>query len=526
MADQVVHKCDFIEITTDGDNYYIQSFKAGFSLDQFNKIISQHPQIKITSFTTVKSAIVFAPKQKEKFGEKREKVVIEVSADGMRAFLTLHVTPDELTTTKRNVLKVLINEKLKQEGVVYGIKEDVLLGVLENEKKMIIAEGKQPENGTDCIIKMYEIKEAKPIVHADGSVDHYELNLINRVDKGEWLGERIDATPGNPGKTVMGAEVPPVPGKNISLTYDKNSVYEEVEGNKTVLYSKNSGAVNYKDGRISVSNHLEIDGDVDFSTGNIDFDGCVTIKGTIDDNFMVTADGDIEVLGDLGIGSIRGLESRKGSIYIKGGISSKHMVMIKAAKNVFAKYASNVGISAGGLIHIGFYCINCDISAREILIESSKGQIWGGTIIAEARISASTIGSPSEKRTLLCVKGIDKEIIKRQIEEVNSQLSSRKTDMEQYKNELSSLGSKSGNSREADLIRENIAKTNHEIKSLEEQKKSMGSLLKIHGDGEIVAQRRIFPNCSIEIKGCIKEIHQAENAVTYYVSENELKESR
>lgn len=525
MAEQVLHKCDFIEVTTDGDNYYIQSFKQGFSLDQFNKIVGQHPQIRVTSFTTIKSAIVFAPRPKEKFGERKEKITVEISPDGMKAFITLCVSQEELSHSKRESLKREILVKLNQEGIVYGIKNEVLLNMLENDKKILVAEGEMPENGKDCIIKMYEVKEAKPLIHADGSVDHYELNLINRVNKDEWLGERIDATPGKPGKNVKGMEIQPIPGKNLPLEYDKNSVYEVKEGNKTILYSKFIGAVDFKNGILGVSNHLEIDGNVDFSTGNIDFEGCVTIKGTIDDNFMVTADGDIEILGDLGIGSIRGLESRKGSIYIKGGISSKNKVTIRAAKNVFAKYVTNASVVAGQMVHVGYYCINADINAAEVLVDSSKGQIIGGTVYADARVVANTIGSPSEKRTLINVRGINKEKIKQRLEEINKILGSKKADQAQLKNDLNNASGKQANPRDVDALREKVAQITDEIKELEEEKKTLGGYLKMRGDGEIVIQKKIYPNCFIEIKSCSKEIHEAQNGITYYESENELKEA-
>ncbi len=525
MAEQVLYKCDFIEVTTDGDNFYIESFKQGFSLDQFNKIVGQHPQIRVTSFTTIKSAVVFAPRPKEKFGERKDRISVEISPDCMKAFITLCVSQEELSHSKRENLKSEILVKLKQEGIVYGIKNEALLNMLKNDKKILIAEGQMPENGKDCMKKMYEVKEAKPIIHADGSVDHYELSLINRVNKDEWLGERIDATSGKMGKNVKGMEVQPIPGKSFPLEYDKNSVYEVKEGNKTVLYSKYTGAVDLKNDIVGVSNHLEIDGNVDFSTGNIDFEGCVTIKGTIDDNFMVTADGDIEILGDLGIGSIRGLESRKGSIYIKGGMSSKNKVTIRAAKNVFAKYITNASVVAGQMVHVGYYCINADINAAEVLVDSSKGQIIGGIICADARVVANTIGSPSEKRTLINVRGINKEKIKQRVEEINRSLDAKKADQAQLKNDLNNASGKQANPREADAVREKVAEITAEIKELEEEKKKLGGYFKIRGEGEIIIQKKIYPNCFIEIKRCYKEIHEAQNSITYYESENELKEA-
>jgi len=97
----------------------------------------------------------------------------------------------------------------------------------------------------------------------------------------------------------------------------------------TYLYALKSGAVHYEGDRISVSNHLEIDGDVDFKTGNINFDGFVTIKGTVADGFSVVAVKDVEILGTIGIGSVKEVVSKEGSIYIKGGIAGKNKAVIR-----------------------------------------------------------------------------------------------------------------------------------------------------------------------------------------------------
>ena len=58
---------------------------------------------------------------------------------------------------------------------------------------------------------------------SDNNVDHYELNLINRVKAGDWLGERIDPKPGKDGKSVRGETVPHKTGRVLPILYDKNS---------------------------------------------------------------------------------------------------------------------------------------------------------------------------------------------------------------------------------------------------------------------------------------------------------------
>jgi len=66
----------------------------------------------------------------------------------------------------------------------------------------------------------------------------------------------------------------------------------------------------------------------------------VTIKGTVADGFSVVAVKDVEILGTIGIGSVKEVVSKEGSIYIKGGIAGKNKAVIKAKKDVYTKYIS------------------------------------------------------------------------------------------------------------------------------------------------------------------------------------------
>ena len=69
------------------------------------------------------------------------------------------------------------------------------------------------------------------------------MNFIDEVEKDDWLGEKIPPTEGIPGKTVTGEMVPPKPGKDKKLLYDRKTVYESEEDGKIVLRAKHHGVV-------------------------------------------------------------------------------------------------------------------------------------------------------------------------------------------------------------------------------------------------------------------------------------------
>lgn len=528
MGEKIVYSDEYVEIVERDDGYYIQSFKKGMSLDQFNKLISDHPEIKITSIMSVRNALVNAPRPPALFAEAMERVEVELSKDELKAYVTLHVSDDELNGSKRADLFKEVMRKLKNCGICFGIKKDVLLSGLVNNKKILVAEGIAPVNGKDSEIRLYELKEAKPETKEDGNVNHYELNLINRVSEGDWLGERTDPTDGQAGKTVKGSILLPVKGKELPLLYDRNTIREEYRDGKTTLYARINGAVNYDGDRISVSNHLEIMGDVDFKTGNINFDGFLTVKGTVEDGFSVTATRDIEILSDYGVGGVKDITSKDGSIYIKGGIAGNNKAVIYSKKNIYTKFVSDAKIVCDGSVHIGFYCLNSNIKAREVILDSAKGQIIGGNIETEIRVVASIIGSASEKRTIISVSGFDRQAMKQKLDMITAESEKLKVELAKAKLEVSVYRSGRGLSKyqmaEYEKIRERYFSLRERLRLIEEERKTLSGFLRTRGEGEIAVMKKIYPNTQLILRKTIKEITRPVISTSFCIVDGEIKE--
>ncbi len=524
MESTVVYSSPFIEITKRVDGYYLQSFKKGLNVDEFNKIVGANPEIQINNFSVIKEALVFAPQPARKFAMSKERVSVDVSGDGLKAFITLNVSAEELDGP--GIIKEIV-VKLNEKGVIYGIKKEALLNLCTS-KPILIAEGTLPENGADSKNTYYQLKEVKPEVKEDGNVDHYELNLINMVQKGDWLGEKIHATSGKEGKTVKGTPLKPLPGKNYPLLYDKKTVTEVVEGNKTTLYALRTGAVFFQGESVGVSNHLEIKENIGVKTGNVDFDGYLTVKGTIEDNYSVNSTKDIEILGEYGVGSVREITSSEGSIYIKGGIAGKGKTIIKCKKNLYLKYVADADIICDGSVHVGFYCLNSNITAKEVILDSMKGQIMGGIINAEIRVTSAVVGSPSEKRTLVCVSGFNRNEYKFTLDELSEKIEILKLEVAKFKQQLAIFANlyDGGQVRkdQFDSINEKYNALKATLSEVEEKKKNMVNYLKAKGEGEISILKKVFPNTLLEIKKMQREIQNPVLRVTYYYHEGTIKE--
>ncbi|NLL04922.1 MAG: DUF342 domain-containing protein [Clostridiaceae bacterium] len=528
IKDETIYSSEYIKIIRRGSDFYIESYKKGMSVAQFNDFISRYSNIKITSFIVIKNAILFAPRPLEKFGEIKERIAIEISSDELKAYIKLSVSDDELEGDAKLRLVKEIMKKLKDEGIIFGVKSDILVSNLCNNKQILVAEGIAPEKGVDSVIKMYEIKEAKPEVKEDGKVDHYELSLINRVQAGEWLGERKDPTLGIPGRTVKGMIIQAANGKMYPLEYDKGSVREEHKNGVTTLYALRSGAVQYDGDKISVSNHLEIDGDVDFKVGNIDFDGYLTVQGTIEDNFTVKATKDIEILGEYGIGSVREVISIDGSINIIGGIAGKNKAVIKSKRDIYTKFVSDATIICEGSVHIGFYCRNSNIKAKEVIFDSSKSQIIGGNIQAEVKVVASSIGSENENKTVISVIGFNREEYKEKLENLISEIELLKNELIKVRQDIIILSNKT-NLVDEQRERYKWAKSEFlsiadKLKGLERERKLIVSALRTKGEGEITITKKAYPGVILEIKNITEKISSEINNVCFYLKDGKIEQ--
>lgn len=528
MAGISILKNEYIELLVNPDGIYVKTLRKGFTLDKLNEFLARHPEIEITSFKALKSALDNAPSAPEKVGIIKERIVIETNEHDLKATVVYNLPKEELDLENRENLIKQTAAKLKEKGITYGILKGLFYSEIISGKQYTIAEGIPPIHGTDSIITMYELKESKPDIREDGKADFYELKLINRVKAGEWLGERTDATEGTPGRSVKGAPIKPFKGRNYPLNYDRNSVVEIKINNKTTLYSKFNGAVNYDDGKISVSNHIEIEGDVNYSTGNIDFDGYVTVKGSVADGFSVTATKDIEINGDLGLGNVKGITSTNGSIFVKGGIISKGQVEIIAARDIITKFVDNAILQCNGTVRIGFYCINSTVKAKEVILDSTKGTIIGGNIKAEIRVSAPLIGSDVEKKTVVEVTGFNRQSLMKELEDIYEKVKELKDTQTKLKLQFSALNEldELNQFQEKDLnnIIDKSIQIKEEIKKFEELRKNYVSYLKVRGEGEISISKKAYPKTTLIINKNVIEITAKTLATTYYFQDGLIKQ--
>lgn len=521
-----VYSSDFIRIFKDDEGYFIESFKAGMSFDELNRVISENPGIKITDFNVLRSAVINAPITPQKFGEQKERVSVEFSNDKLKAYVVLCVDDYELEEGKQKLSEEIL-KKLEENKVVFGIKQDALQRPFVNGQRILIAEGLPAQNGEDSVITMYRHREIKPRLTSAGKVNHYDVELIDRISAGDWLGERKDATPGIPGMTVTGMAIQPVHGKTSPLLYNSESVCEVYENGITTLRALKDGGVLFKANKICVSDHLKIEGNVDLKTGNIDFNGFVTIEGTIEGMFSVCADRDIEIKSEYGVGGVKEIESRNGNVYIRGGLAGKNKTLVKANNDVYLKYISDATIVCNGAVHIGYYCLNANITAKTVILESVESYIIGGAIDAEVKVSASILGSESEKRTNVSVRGFNRQQLKQHLETIIYEIEAQRAELLKIKFQMDSYSMNELTQEdysEFEKNRKQYEAIKRDILQKETERKNIADYLIVLGEGEVAVRDRAYPNTCVTIKGIKKEIKKPLTATKLYYIDGTIKQ--
>jgi uncharacterized protein (DUF342 family) len=173
-----------------------------------------------------------------------------------------------------------------------------------------------------------------------------------------------------------------------------------VSDNGLELRSTAGGAILFQNGKVSVTDVLTIEGDVDFKVGNLHSRGSVRVMGDVKAGFELKIDGNLEVSGNVEDADIR----VKGNILVKGGFFGGGKGILHADGDVTVKYAEGQNISSGNNIIIGGEIINCQVTAKEeIIIKGSRGKIVGGEVRAGKEIRTSTAGSEAGTPTFLYV---------------------------------------------------------------------------------------------------------------------------
>ncbi|MCA9300122.1 MAG: DUF342 domain-containing protein [Phycisphaerales bacterium] len=356
------------------------------------------------------------------------RVRIAVSED--RLEVRAIVEPGE-TAIDRSEIDALLMER--QVVRTHILDDEILRCVVEsdgNEEivRVVVARGRSPRRPVDSTFELEEhiaetLKlpsqrvaghdgdmdeiaqdgEASPAVPPEGppipteaseATDHYALTAFCVVDEGDLLGRIIPARPGEDGEDVFGETIPVPDPRPVAVKFEQATTRIREDR----VMARVAGHVECTAVALRVRQDLDIQGYVDFSTGNIKFPGDVRIFKGVRDCFLV------EVGGSLRVGEMveaAQLRTRR-DCTLERGMAAREKGRLDVGRDLQSRYLENVDVRVGRDASIDKEVNNC---AMEVYrhFKSPQCTIMAGALRVTGQCEVAQLGSESGAPTEIVV---------------------------------------------------------------------------------------------------------------------------
>ena len=183
-----------------------------------------------------------------------------------------------------------------------------------------------------------------------------------------------------------------------------------------------------------------------------------------------------------------------GDLMLAKGVQGNNQAVIRAHRDIFAKYLENCVVHAQENLH-SECIISCDVySDAGVYVQSGRGAIIGGRIWAGREVDANIVGSKTEVRTTIILGGLpcenyEKDQLTKEIEELEKRL-------EETERQPDSPTKLSRMSKMRMQISVNRLKLNQHQKSLDELQENLE-----HRPAGKLTFRTAHPGTLVEIDG-------------------------
>ncbi len=327
-------------------------------------------------------------------GKKKIDTSAQFSSD-FGAFVDLQVTENRVEAWIR-VPKTAqgtsdigpIKELMKKRQIKYGIVNDLeikkfLKNCTDPHEKFVVARGIAPSVGkpAEIIYNFNTESDEAGVINEDGSIDFRARGDSPFVKRGEILAEKKPMEQPKSGMDIFGEtllvgdvdDVPLEGGDGVELSPDGLQLKAMLTGQPSIDIK----------GVISVLESFTVNGDVDFKTGNINFNGNVIVKGAVKEGFVVEC-------ADLTANEING-----GTIKIRGDLKISNGIVnskIETQGSVQAKFLNKTKLYGYGDMLITREIMESYIAISGAL-NNEAGRITASTVSARKGMSVKQIGT-------------------------------------------------------------------------------------------------------------------------------------
>ncbi|GAB6098775.1 FapA family protein [Halanaerocella petrolearia] len=304
----------------------------------------------------VEESVILAEDKEVKFEVKEEEPISEikvrVTEDKLKAYLEVVLEPGrkfrpKIVPTSKHAIDFMIvakevekispepftladiADKLEDLGISYGLLNHNLEQAIEKpNQEFIVAQGDEPVKSIDGWIE-YQFGDNDNKILGEDRVDYFTVNQVDSVQRGEVLALKHESTNGQAGINIFGEEIEVDKPDEVEWNLGDGVT---VIGNKAV--ADRGGRPVVKGNKLSVFPVYQIEGNLDMSVGNVNFDGDVIIKKDVCDNFEVKARGKIKVYGNVNQAYLEAVDE----VDIKGNVIASEIVAGKLS-NYYKQYS-------------------------------------------------------------------------------------------------------------------------------------------------------------------------------------------
>ncbi|MBR6293558.1 MAG: DUF342 domain-containing protein [Lachnospiraceae bacterium] len=429
---------------------------------------------------------------------------VTITDDQMTAYIYISSrTADSGDIPADSLTPEMLRDFLSSRGVKAGIDKNLLQQIIINklfDRQHVIAQGQPPVNGVDGSFKLLFKTEIDnhPKVLEDGSVDYRNIDIYEPVHAGMKIAEYIPATPGHFGYNVSGAVLTCSNGRELSPLKGSGFV---ISDDKKTYTSTLDGKIEYKNDTITVTNVLDIPGDVDLTTGDIVFNGDIIIHGNVHMGSVIRSKNNITVMGNVeGAMLYAG-----GEIQLKAGMQGGGKGYVEADGDIWGKFFEQTKVRCNGNLNVNSM-MNCDVfCCGDITISGRHGIIVGGTTMTQGNINATVIGNMAEVKTVVAA-GVNEKLVA-EINALENEIKTIKEAHQKHERILDMLKSIK-NPSERDKVTKMLEQVIQSMQELDHKLSGLNSELEAklfqtqnYSKSKITVQKYLYPNVHVTLNG-------------------------
>lgn len=437
--------------------------------------------------------------------------VVYISRDKLTAWIMIYPP----TGQGRPPVQSSLFSALTASKVTYGVDQAQIAAIPNLSepyfRMFLAAKGKPPVPGKNGAIEdLYpRVIERKLAVDEFNRVDYTAAGSTQNIEKDEVICRIIPPTPGEPGRNVLDKPIPTQDGIPAVPPMGRNTTLSE---DGSALIAGRAGSLQFVGNTFQIHPMLEIEGNVDYSSGSVNFLGDVHVHGDVCSGFTVRAMGNVKVDGVVESGTIEA----GGDLVLAKGVLGNNQAVIRAHKDIVAKYMENCSVFARG--NLTAECIiGCEVYCDSaVYTQSGRGTIIGGKVWAAREVAANIVGSKTEVRTQIMLGGLPCEDFEKKV--VTQEIADMEKELEEIQRQPDSPVKQNRISKLKVQLSVNRLKLNQYNKSLEALQETVDQR-----SPSRLTFGTAYANTCVEIGGDLLHIHNETRQCSAMLIEGKIK---